>query len=161
MVLSEKFVKYTNGLPLAIEVLGHFLCGRSIDEWESANTRYKLGNLDDEIMKVLAIGFDGLHMQEKQIFLDIACFFKGRDKDHVAMILRSFGLVPDISIRVLIEKALITVVQGKLWMHDLLQEMGWKIIHQECPKEPGNRSRLWHWKDSLHVLQHNKVRKWF
>jgi hypothetical protein len=45
---------------------------------------------------------------------------------------------------------------GRLWMHDLLQKMGQKIVHDES-EEPGGRSRLWHYKDVLHVLKNNTV----
>jgi hypothetical protein len=41
-------------------------------------------------------------------------------------------------------------------MHDLLQEMGWEIVRQEYPKEPGNCSRLWHLHDVLDVIKFNK-----
>uniref|UniRef100_A0A2N9I7T0 ADP-ribosyl cyclase/cyclic ADP-ribose hydrolase n=1 Tax=Fagus sylvatica TaxID=28930 RepID=A0A2N9I7T0_FAGSY len=39
--LSQAFVNYANGLPLAIEVLGSSLFTRSIDEWNSALGRLK------------------------------------------------------------------------------------------------------------------------
>ncbi|KAJ4723236.1 Disease resistance protein (TIR-NBS-LRR class) family [Melia azedarach] len=41
-------------------------------------------------------------------------------------------------------------------MHDLLQEMGREIIHQESTEKPGKRSRLWDHKDICHVLNKNK-----
>ncbi|XP_035551720.1 TMV resistance protein N-like [Juglans regia] len=43
----------------------------------------------------------------------------------------------------------------RLRMHDLLQKMGQEIIYDESPEEPGRRSRLWHYKDVLHVLKNN------
>ncbi|KAL6344258.1 hypothetical protein AAG906_037822 [Vitis piasezkii] len=36
-------------------------------------------------------------------------------------------------------------------MHDLIQQMGWEIIRQECPEDPGRRSRLWD-SNAYHVL---------
>ncbi|KAM4068436.1 hypothetical protein ACJW30_12G014000 [Castanea mollissima] len=44
-------------------------------------------------------------------------------------------------------------------MHDLLQEMGRDIVHQECPKDPGKRSRLWLFEDIDNVLTINTVTK--
>ncbi|XAR64088.1 hypothetical protein NMG60_11024295 [Bertholletia excelsa] len=43
--------------------------------------------------------------------------------------------------------------EKKLEMHQLVQEMGREIVRQESPKDPGNRSRIWDNKDSLHILQ--------
>ena len=43
-------------------------------------------------------------------------------------------------------------------MHDLLQKMGQAIVHQECPKDPGKRSRLWLFEDIDNVLTKNTVR---
>ena len=40
-----------------------------------------------EIQSVLKISFDRLDDVEKEIFLDIVCFFKGKDKDFVSRIL--------------------------------------------------------------------------
>ncbi|KAM5584022.1 hypothetical protein ABKV19_003744 [Rosa sericea] len=153
--LSRNFVNYSKGLPLAIEVLGSFLCGQSLQEWESAFSRIQ-ENLDKDIMSALRISFDGLHEKEKQIFLDIACFFKGQDRDKVTILLEGFGFDPIIGISALIRKSLITIVGSKLWMHDLLQEMGWELVRGECHNEPGNRSRLWQPADVLDLLKYHK-----
>ena len=72
---------------------------------------------------MIKISFDGLIESEKKIFLDIGCFFEGEDMDRVTRILESCGYYPDIGIQVLIEKV-VTVSKGKLWMHDLIQELG-------------------------------------
>ena len=58
-------------------------------------------------MKVLRISFDGLRPNEKDIFLDIACFFKGEDKNRVVDILKDSGYYKDIEI--LKDKSLITI----------------------------------------------------
>ncbi|KAE8703251.1 hypothetical protein F3Y22_tig00110472pilonHSYRG00142 [Hibiscus syriacus] len=92
---------------------------------------------------------------EKNIFLDIACFFKGDNKDMVTKILDGCGFFPDIRIDVLIKKSLITINEdNKLSMHDLLQEMGRKIVRQESSDEYGKRSRLWE-EDIYDVLTKN------
>ncbi|KAF3432455.1 hypothetical protein FNV43_RR27195 [Rhamnella rubrinervis] len=138
----------------ALEVLGSFLFGRSIEEWKSALDRLKEVP-NREILDVLRISYDGLEEMEKKIFLDIACFFRGKEKDRVIPILDSCGFNPVIGIRVLIDKSLITLSDNKLWMHDMLQEMGRAIVYQESPEEPCKRSRLWHCEDVEHVLVKN------
>ncbi|KAH1120918.1 hypothetical protein J1N35_004078 [Gossypium stocksii] len=154
--LSKRVVEYANGLPLALEVFGSFLSGRSDEaQWRSAIERLKKES-NKEILDRLQISFDALEQSEKDIFLNIACFFKGEDKDMVTKILDGCGFFPDIGIDVLIKKSLITIDEdNKLLMHDLLQEMGRKIVYQESPNEPGKRSRLWEEKDTDYVLIEN------
>ncbi|KAL5776135.1 hypothetical protein ACOSP7_009061 [Xanthoceras sorbifolium] len=124
--LLKHVLNYTSGLPLALEVLGSFLCDKSVNEWESAlNSLQEYPN--EKIIQTLQISYDGLKQNEKDIFLDVACFFKGKDNDRVTEILKSCSFHPDIGIRRLVEKSLITIIYNKLWMHDLLQEMAWEI----------------------------------
>ena len=95
---------------------------------------------------------------QKDLFLDIACFFKGEKKDCIRDILESFGYYPNYNIDVLMDKSLITINrEGTLLMHDLLQEMGQEIVRHESPEEPSRRSRLWVCEDVLHILKNNTV----
>ncbi|XP_028077589.1 TMV resistance protein N-like, partial [Camellia sinensis] len=152
--LVRHAVKYANGVPLALEVLGSFLCGRNKDEWESSLNRLKKSPLK-EVLQVLRISYDALESEEKDIFLDIACFFKGKDKNDVTKILESCGFHPVIGIDVLVQKSLITISGNKLLMHDLIQELGWHIVCEESQKELGKRTRLWCDEDIKHVLMDN------
>ncbi|KAG8479608.1 hypothetical protein CXB51_029452 [Gossypium anomalum] len=154
--LSERVIHYVDGLPLALEVLGSFLCGRDIVQWRSAIERLK-EDPNKEILNTLRISFDGLEEREKNIFLDIACFFNGEKKDLVTKVLDGCDFFPDIGIDVLIKKSLIKVSDKNqyLWMHALLQEMGRKIVEEKCVNEPGKRCRLWKKKDVHHVLTKN------
>ena len=131
--LSKKAICYAQGLLLALNVLGTFLKGRSPNVWESALDRLE-ENPQKKVLDTLQISFDGLEETEKKIFLDIACFFKGEDKDRVTNILRTSRYKPSIDIDVLMEKSLITILGGNLWMHDLLQELGRQIVHSESPE---------------------------
>ncbi|KAI3788848.1 hypothetical protein L2E82_01626 [Cichorium intybus] len=38
-------------------------------------------------------------------------------------------------------------------MHQLIKEMGREVVHQESPKDPGKRSKLWRHQDCFEVLQ--------
>lgn len=155
---SREVVKYADGLPLALEVLGSFLHGRTQEEWSDTLARLK-EYPEKGIMVPLRVSYDGLSESEKKTFLDIACFFKGEDEFRVKKILKEFdGVYQGIDIPVLKEKSLITIVGGKIWMHDLLQELGRQIVRGEPPEEPGKRSRLSLHKDVLQVLEENSVR---
>ena len=156
--LSRKAIAYCKGVPLALIVLGSFLHSKSEVEWDSALK--KLEKIPhEEIQNVLKLSYDGLNYEEQQIFLDVACFFKGEPKENLVNLLDSCDLYPVIGMRSLLDKALITMSNNFVWMHDLIQQMGWEIIRQESIKNPGNRSRLWDFDDTCDVLKNNKVRE--
>ncbi|KAH9714411.1 ADP-ribosyl cyclase/cyclic ADP-ribose hydrolase [Citrus sinensis] len=153
--LSKRVLNYASGLPLALKVLGSFLIGRSVDQWRSALERLKR-DPSNKIMSILQISFDGLQDSEKKIFLDVACFFKQKNRDYVTKILEGCGFFPVIGIEVLIERSLLTVDDyNTLGMHDLLQELGQLIVTRQSPEEPGKRSRLWRQEEVRHVLTKN------
>ncbi|KAJ9707270.1 hypothetical protein PVL29_002312 [Vitis rotundifolia] len=120
--LLDQITSYAQGLPLALKVLGCSLCDRNADSWtDKLNQLKKIPN--GEIQEVLQISFDGLEDNEKEIFLDIACFFRGRGKTFVRKILQSCGFSMVSGIENLIDKSLITITwDDRLEMHDLLQE---------------------------------------
>ncbi|XP_052479380.1 disease resistance protein RPV1 isoform X1 [Gossypium raimondii] len=151
--LAKHIVGYAGGLPLALEVLGSFLCDRDARQWKSAIERLERDS-NKEILDRLQISFDGLEEREKNIFLDIACFFNREKKDFVMKVLDGCEFFPDIGIDVLIKKSLLTTDRHNqyLLMHDLLQEMGRKIVKEKSIDEPGKRCRLWEERDVYHVL---------
>ena len=155
--LANHFIYYAQGLPLALEIIGTALFGRTKPYWESALEKYEK-ILDKNIQNVLQISYEGLEQVEQIIFLDITFFFKGLDREYVEAMLDSCNLHPDIGIRRLIEKCLVTIDQfDKLWMHDLVQQMGREIVRRESPQLLGTRSRLCCYEDAFEVLTKNKV----
>ncbi|CAL2236213.1 unnamed protein product [Prunus armeniaca] len=159
--LSKRVIRYCQGLPLALRVVGSFLIKRSIAEWESHLEKLERSPPDGEIQKVLRISFDLLPDQEKrEIFLDISCFFIGMDKDYVTQILDGCGFSAVIGIRVLIERCLVTVSEQKeLMMHDLLRDMGREIVYENAPGQPEKFSRLWKREDVTDVLGDSGTKK--
>jgi hypothetical protein len=156
--LSKDVVSYAQGLPLALEFFGSFLFGRRIEFWISARDQLK-EKPKAKILDKLKISFDGLEEDsQEQLFLDIACFFnESVHRDSIRHRLESLGYNPDIGIDALVDKSLLTISWGRLWMHGLLQKMGQQIVYCESPEEPGGRSRLWRYEDVLHVLKNNTV----
>ena len=98
----------------------------------------------------------------KEIFLDIACFFKGWSKFKVIHILENCDFNVRIGVSVLLEKSFLTLIgyNEKLGMHDLLQEMAEKIVRRLSCRELGRQSRLWLFEDLFHVLENNMVRSY-
>jgi len=108
-------------------------------------------------MDVLQESFEGLHSEDKEIFLHIACFFKGEKEDYVKRILDVCGLHSHIGIQILIEGSLITIRNQGIYMHDILQELGKKIVRQQFPDEPELWSRLWLYEDFYSVMMTETV----
>ncbi|KAM2895596.1 hypothetical protein FF1_010684 [Malus domestica] len=153
LALEREVVNYCGGLPLALEVLGSTLFKRSVDEWRSILDELKMIPRG-EIQAQLKISYDGLNDNYKRrIFLDIACFLIGMDKNDVVQILDGCGFYSTTGIEVLLNRCLVTINrENKIMMHDLLRDMGRDIVHAENPDFPGERSRLWHPEDVNDVL---------
>ena len=75
-------------------------------------------------------------------------------------ILNACGFFATSGLKVLEDKALITISDGKrIQMHNLVQDMGLNIVRQDI-KDPGKRSRLRDTNEVSDVLQfRKKVRK--
>lgn len=153
---SQQVVHYATGLPLTLKILGSFLCGRSLAEWTSALNKLKKIP-EKETMEILKISYDSLEHEYQEVFLHIACFFRGWEKDIVYRILESCEFYPHIVARVLEQKSLLSISNERLWMHDLIQEMGKDIVCRMQPNELGRRSRLWDPHEIADVLKENMV----
>ncbi|KAF3449361.1 hypothetical protein FNV43_RR10089 [Rhamnella rubrinervis] len=153
--LSTKVVYYANGNPLALLLLAKMLHSKTIKEWESALKKLeKVPNKD--IQKVLSISYEELDDMEKDLFLDIACFFSHPNynefkRHEVESILDEEST---IGISVLNDKSLITIDEDDnvISMHNLLQQMAFAKVCEE-DKKPGKRSRLWIAEDISDVLE--------
>ncbi|KAI9072023.1 hypothetical protein K1719_046013 [Acacia pycnantha] len=157
--MSKTVCDYAKGLPLALSVLGSFLCGRSsMLEWEDALDMLKK-NLHNDILRVLELSFHVLTGTEQAMFLDIACFFNGWSKKVITHILESCGFNAKIGIATLQEKSMLKVYDDCLVMHDLLEQMGRRIVVDKSPNDVGNRSRLWSKEDIDEVMKNKRGTK--
>ncbi|KAL2966540.1 hypothetical protein AAZX31_16G123200 [Glycine max] len=157
--ILNRAITYASGLPLALEVMGSNLFGKSIEEWESALDGYERIP-DKKIYDILKVSYDALNEDEKSIFLDIACGFKDYELTYVQDILYAhYGRCMKYHIGVLVKKSLINIhcwPTKVMRLHDLIEDMGKEIVRRESPTEPGKRSRLWSHEDINQVLQENK-----
>lgn len=154
--LSKCVVDYAKGLLLALKVLGSFLYKRSINEWRSTFVRLKSTGKKD-VVEQLSLNLDGLTLEDKNIFLDIACFFRGKRRDFVIAILNSFGFKSEIGIDVLTKKSLLYISEGMVEMHDLIEQMGQQLARDVDQDKPWNHSRIWHENDIETVFSANQV----
>jgi hypothetical protein len=86
--ISTNIIKACGGLPLSLEILGCYLCDIcDLEIWKDALRELKggrdiIGGSDNEMLwKTLRISYKHLFKKDKDMFLDIACFFIGFKKN--------------------------------------------------------------------------------
>ena len=86
-------------------------------------------------------------------------FFKGENKDFASKILEGCKLYGEINIRVLWDRCLISISSNnRVYMHDLIQQMGWNIVREEHLEDLSKWSRLWNSDDIYHAFISEEVR---
>jgi len=154
---SNEVVKRCGGIPLALRVLGSSLAGKNLDVWQSTINKLKVVP-NNRIIELLKISYESLEDDDKSLFLHITCFFLGKDKDFAIKILDKCEIFTVVGIQNLIDRDLLSVPNGHLVMHQLIQDMGREIVRQESLEEPGKRSRLWRHGESFYVFKNKTVR---
>ncbi|CAH1440589.1 unnamed protein product [Lactuca virosa] len=155
--VSEKLVKYCEGHPMALKVLGRSLHNRDVTYWEGYTDELKKENFPP-ISNALRMSFNSLPLKnDKDLFKHIACFFVGMDKDVTETILKACDIETRSGITNLIDRCLLSYEwNNELMMHQLVQEMGRFLIREESPDKPGERSRLWCHEETFKVLKQKK-----
>ena len=140
--LVDKFVRACDGLPLSLKVLGSNLSAkRDKSEWkEELESLEQI--LPHDIQKKLQISYDSLQTHEKQMFLDVACFFIGNYKDTV---IRIWGRQGGRGFQTLLDKCLVEeeVHRGIkiIKMHDHIRDVG-----RDLAKDSKPQHLIWHGK---------------
>ncbi|KAK8593788.1 hypothetical protein V6N12_045862 [Hibiscus sabdariffa] len=142
MEYGRSFVKYCGGLPLALQVLGSSLSGKSMVVWRNALEKLEAIPAS-KIQKILIISYDSLEDDhDKNLFLNIVCLFIGKDRYYTTTILDGCDFYTTAGIENLVGRALLTINEkNKLMMHRMIRDMGREIIRQES-SDVGKRSRL-------------------
>ncbi|XP_039159403.1 uncharacterized protein LOC108958647 [Eucalyptus grandis] len=147
--LAKKIVRRVGMLPLAVEVIASFLyCHSSVLEQHFDNRKLwedTLKKLDDgpftDVRDALMTSYEGLENKQKEVFLDIACFFTNKDLTYPIIMWDDCNYHPHSAISVLCLRSLIKVGQdNKFWMHDQVRDLGRHIILEEYPRKI---SRIW------------------
>lgn len=151
--ILNQAVTYASGRPLALKVIGHYLCGKRVDEWRNALHRFKRFPRYD-IQRIRKVSFDSLEGDEKNIFLDIVHYFTGYKLAEVHDILCSrYCYNIGYHIQVLIDKSLIsTSSDGKVILHPFIEDMGKKNLRRESLRKPGKLE------DVFQILTRKRVR---
>ncbi|KAJ9552222.1 hypothetical protein OSB04_016267 [Centaurea solstitialis] len=140
--LAQQVVRYAAGLPLTITILGSSLYDADEDVWIDTLEELEKIPLDGTLQR-LELSYKGLDTNCQEIFLDVACILKGWMKEKAIRVLESCGFHAIRGLSVLEKKSLVTTRDGRLDMHDHLQEMGRYIVRRLHHDEPNKHSRLW------------------
>jgi tRNA A37 threonylcarbamoyladenosine biosynthesis protein TsaE len=160
--LAKKVADACGGLPLALEVIGRFLFDKRGERDTTWPEIIKALIERKDILDKLMISYDGLLLEERMMFLDIACFMIGQ-REHIAMqILKACtfdykGAAASFSS--LKDKCLVKLDEDKrIIMHDLLRDMGRQVVKIESHNmEKGTLSHLWDPEMVQRVLQNKEV----
>ncbi|KAK4278254.1 hypothetical protein QN277_016122 [Acacia crassicarpa] len=152
--LAVKVTQYATANPLALKVLGSLLHGKNQVAWESQLN--KLQKLPcPKINDILKMSLEGLDYEEKNIFLDIACFFSYSYVEDVIKLLDACGYSTIIGLKSLEDKALLETHDGRIHIHHLIIEMARQTIREESLNDPKRRSRLWNSNEISEILKEN------
>jgi ribosomal protein S24E len=163
--LAEKVANACCGLPLALEVTGCFLFDKREErDLESTwpQTIKTLLSENKDILDKLMISYNGLSLETRMMFLDIACFMIGQ-REHIAMQIfeacKSDYKGPAPSFNSLKDKCLVKLDEDKrIVMHDLLRDMGRQVVKKESHNmEKETPSHLWDPEMVQQVLQNREV----
>ncbi|KAL2334338.1 hypothetical protein Fmac_015551 [Flemingia macrophylla] len=145
----NRVITYASGLPLALEVIGSNLAGKGFQNWEDVIDRYER-IFPSEIEDILKVSFDALDKEVQNVFLDIACCFKGYTKRYVEHIIGAhYGYSIKSHLEVLVEKSLLKLNDKisrfefhdennyRYIMHDLIEEMGKNIVKSKMSGRTG------------------------
>lgn len=132
--MVDEFLAVCCGLPLSLRVIGALLRGQNdLVYWKE-----KLCQISEiaapDIQKILRISYDSLNVEEKEIFLDIACFFIGKDRDMAIRVWDGSGWEGLLGIANLESKCLVEVdSENRIHMHDLLRDLGRDVAENALP----------------------------
>lgn len=142
--LREEALHYARGHPLALKMLGRELKNQSVAQWKSSLEKLAQSPIPD-IGSVFQMSYDELTSEQKDAFLDIACF-RSENVDYVESLLAS----PDpgsadamSAVKALMHKFLINTCDSRVEMHDLLYTFS-RELDSKASTQNGNRQRrLW------------------
>ncbi|CAH8333614.1 unnamed protein product [Eruca vesicaria subsp. sativa] len=138
--VSKMVVEYANGNRAALCSYGRELKGMTKPEEMEVEFQRIKRHPPQEIMNVFKSSYDTLTDHERNIFLDIACFFKDEQLDYILRILEGCGFFPHVGVDRLVDRSLLMISENKkVKMHNLIQDVGRKIAKTEC----SHIARMW------------------
>ncbi len=173
--ITNEVVDACQGLPLSLEVTSSWLSTkRNPQEWKEGLSRLKNAKPfggdrieNDKLWGRLRICYIDLAYEEREMFLDVACFFSEYNSKFKTGITIQKALqiwkVPSqyssmTSLQNLKDRSLVKVNdKGNLVMHDQLRDMGRQIVKEASGYECHKQSRIWDKEEARMVLSNETV----
>jgi hypothetical protein len=179
--ITNDVVNACQGLPLSLEVTGSWLSTkRNPQEWKEGLSRLKNAKPfggdrieNDKLWGRLRICYIDLAYEEREMFLDIACFFSEYNSKFEDIWTKQKGVtiqkalqiwkVPSqyslmSSLQNLKDRSLVKVNdEGNLVMHDQLRDMGRQIVKEASGYQCRKQSRIWDKEEARMVLFNETV----
>ncbi|KAF8029498.1 hypothetical protein BT93_E2031 [Corymbia citriodora subsp. variegata] len=157
--VPKNIISAVGNLPLSIEIAASYLCRKS--RKSEAIWRETLQILErepeKEVKDMLTESYNLLEEKTKQIFLDIARFFVGIEKTIPFYMWEVCEGCPNRGVDELQNVSFLKVgEENEFWMHNQLKMLGREIVKNENIKSPGERSRLWDYKDVQIILSESE-----
>ncbi|XP_057834012.2 disease resistance protein RPV1 isoform X2 [Cryptomeria japonica] len=135
--IVEEFLEACHGLPLSLEVMGGLVFGRSKDFWKSQLDKISR-MLPEDIRGRLKVSYDALDEEDKDMFMDVACFFIGEKISLAIEVWDGSGWSGLHGWETLVNKCLVNVDESDcITMHDHLRDLGRDLADRHTP------SRVW------------------
>ncbi|KAK3438010.1 hypothetical protein EUGRSUZ_C02654 [Eucalyptus grandis] len=153
--LSIDIVNTIGGLPLAIVVTASKLSvnREDIQIWRDT-LEFLKENQEDKVKAVFRDSYDSLDDPTKEIFLDIACFFNGKDEKIPYYMWKSCCYYPSTGIKRLRDMHLLEDGgNNELRMHNMLRDFGRKLVKEKAFHK---RCRFWNHSEALSILEDGK-----
>ncbi|XP_048136914.1 disease resistance protein RPV1-like [Rhodamnia argentea] len=150
---SETIVHILGMLPLALEVTGSSLNGKSQKIWGDTLKKLQIAP-PKEVQDTLMITYEMLDTEQRHVFLDIACFFVNMDKTYPLYMWDDCEYYPHNAIEVLFLMSFVKVKDDNtFWMHDQVRDLGRGIVRREDTEHPYKRSRVWKHEEAIRILK--------
>ncbi|XP_048132366.1 disease resistance protein RUN1-like isoform X1 [Rhodamnia argentea] len=154
---SIRIAAATEGLPSALESVGKSLLKRKRKrEWTETVTALEEAP-HESVREAFSKSYKTLQRNEQEIFLDIACFFNGKDKRIPYYMWDDRKYMPALSILSLHSRSWVEIGEKKeIRMCGILKKFGREIVESEFKREPCKRRRLCDCEEALDVLRGGK-----
>ncbi|CAN1253902.1 Disease resistance protein L6 [Linum perenne] len=106
--LSNAIISTTGGLPLTLKVIGSLLYQEEEVVWKEKLEQLRKIS-EEEVIEKLKICYDGLRYEEQQIFLDVACFYIGENKEFPSYMWTSCNFHPILYVNILVQRSMLEI----------------------------------------------------
>jgi len=137
--IAIEILRAAKGLPLLLNVFGSFLRGKRLEEW--IDFEKSIQQFQGDYQKILHKIYGALDPKQKQMYLEIACFFPSVDC-RIASFLWHWCDRPNDEIEVLRRMYLIKTEENEIGMHSMLRCLAREIVHERF-HNPGTGAGLY------------------